>query len=281
MRWTMQYKYDGTIRIYLDGSNEPVLEAKADKLIGGDGITGPPLSAVGVWARNLYLPIPFNKYCKITYDGPNRIETGKFEDCLYYNINYLQYPKDTNVKTFTVSDLKTNSALIDKVQRELLQPEKNQLDIAREIKGGKTVLTTGQSITRDVDGGGAISSLRVKIAGGDIRQALRSTVISASFDGKQRVWVPAGEFFGTGLGINAFKGWWRQVNKDGWINCLWPMPFNSSLKFNMELSHWQTTKIDYATTCYWYAFDGAKNNGQVLPEKVRSKVGLIDVKSDM
>ena len=62
------------------------------------------------------------------------------------------------------------------------------------------------------------------------------------------------------------------------VRLLDKIPFNSSLKFNMELSHWQTTKIDYATTCYWYAFDGAKNNGQVLPEKVRSKVGLIDVK---
>ena len=437
--WMTQYKYDGTIRIYLDGSNKPVLEAKGDKLIGGDGITGPPLSAVRGWARNLYLPIPFNRHCKITYDGPNRIKTGKFEDCLYYSINYLQYPKDTDLKTFTISDLKTHSALIDKVQRELLQPEKNQLSVERKIKGGKTVLAPGQNITRDINGGGAVSSLRVKVAGDDISQALRSTVISASFDGKERVWVPVGEFFGTGLGINAFKGWWRQVDKDGWMNCWWPMPFkksasikisnygtndvtviladisitdwpwtdrtmyfhstwrgdnqvdigsdkskmqewnyvtidgkgvyvgdtlalfnrpkegpigpwwgegdekifvdgesfpshfgtgtedyfgyawgvadffespfhaqpngagnkgpghttntrvrlldkipfNSSLKFNMELSHWQTTKIDYATTCYWYAFDGAKNNGQVLPEKVRSKVGLIDVKSDM
>jgi len=228
--WTTQYKYDGTIRIYLDGSNKPVLEAKGDKLIGGDGITGPPLSAVRGWARNLYLPIPFNKHCKITYDGPNRIKTAKFEDCLYYSINYLQYPKGTDLKTFKISDLKTNSELIDKVQRELLQPGKNQLSVERKIKGDKTVLTSGQSITREVDGGGAISSLRVKVAGDDIRQALRSTVISASFDGKERVWVPVGEFFGTGLGINAFKGWWRQVDKDGWMNCWWKQCFDQYLQ---------------------------------------------------
>lgn len=436
--WTTQYKYEGTIRVYLDGSNEPVLEAKGDKLIGGDGITGPPLSAVRAWARNLYLPIPFKEHCKITYDGPNRVKTGKFEHCLYYNINYLQYPKGTDLKTFTMADLKANSELIDKVQRELLQPERNQLDIERKTKGGKKVLSSGQSITRDVDGSGAICSLGVKVSGDDVRQVMRSTVINASFDGKQRVWAPVGEFFGTGPRINAFKGWWRQVDKDGWMNCWWPMPFknnasikisnygksavtveladigvakwpwtkrtmyfhstwrcenqidvyggdkskmhewnyvtidgkgvyvgdtlalfnrpkkgpigpwwgegdekifvdgesfpshfgtgtedyfgyawgvadyfeapfhaqpygagnkgvghttntrvrvldkipfNSSLKFDMELSHWQTTKIDYATTSYWYAFDGSESNGQVSPEKVSDKIGEIDSES--
>ena len=432
--WITQYKYDGTIRVYLDGSDEPVLQATGDKLIGPDGIAGPPLNAVRSSGRNLYLPIPFNKHCKITYDGANKEKTRKFADCLYYNINYLQYPKGTDMKTFTMADLKANAELIDKVQSQLLLPKKNRLDVERKIKGGKTVLSSGQSIATDVDGGSAISSLRVKVTGDDIRQTMRSTVISISFDGKQRVWVPVGGFFGTGPGLNAFKGWWRQVEKDGWMNCWWPMPFKnnasvritnngnsdvtveladigianwtwtdrtmyfhstwrgedqidvfgsdeskmrdwnyvtidgkgvyagdtmsvfnrprkgrtgpwwgegdekifvdgesfpshfgtgtedyfgyawgsakffeapfhaqpyaaankgighttntrvrsldkipftSSLNFNMELAHWQTTKIDYASTCYWYAFDGAKSNGQASPEKVRSKVGVI------
>lgn len=43
---------------------------------------------------------------------------------------------------------------------------------------------------------------------------------------------------------------------------------------NMERMHWQSnTTIDYATTAYWYALDGAEGNGHTLPEKVRKKVG--------
>jgi hypothetical protein len=432
--WITQYKYDGTIRIYLDNSEKPIFEGKGDELLGGKTITGPPLSAFRAWGRNLYLPIPFNKHCKITYDGANKEKTGKFADCLYYNINYLQYPKHTNVKTLTIADTQTNSELIDKVQRQLLEPQNNQLDIAKKIKGQKKILSPNQSITCNIDGARAICSLRVKITADDIEQAMRSTVISATFDGKQRVWAPVGEFFGTGPGINPFKGWWRQVQSDGWMNCWWPMPFennasititnhgttdvtaqlddiavadwpwtertmyfhstwrsddkiavfggdkskmqdfnyatikgkgvyvgdtlslfnrpkkgpigpwwgegdekivvdgepfpshfgtgtedyygyawgvsdrfeapfhaqtdgtgnkgpgrttntrtrvldkipfNTSLTLDMELSHWQTTNIDYASTSYWYAFDDAQNNGQTSHEKVRSKIGRI------
>ena len=435
--WITQYKFKGTIRVYLDSAKEPVFEGKADKLIGGDSIIGPPLNAVRSWGRNLYLPVPFRKNCRITYDGPNRAETGKFDDCLYYNINYLQYPEGTDLRTFAMADFEANSELVDKVQRQLLQPEENQLEIERKIEGAKEVLAPGQSITRNVKGAGAISSLKVKVTADHVRQSMRSTVISASFDGKHCVWAPVGEFFGTGLGVNPFKGWWRQVHEDGWMKCWWPMPFknsasikisnygnsdvtveladigiakwpwtertmyfhatwkgenqidvfggdktrmqdwnyvtidgkgvyvgdtvalfnrpkegpigpwwgegdekiyvdgesfpshfgtgtedylgyawgvedrfdapfhaqpkgagnkrvghttntrvrvldkipfNSGLKFDMELSHWQTTKIDYATTAYWYAVDGAKSNGKALPEKVRQKVGQIPIR---
>ena len=223
--WITQYKFDGTVRVYLDNDPTPVLQATGDKLIGPDGIAGAPLNAVRAWGRNLYFPIPFAKHCKITYDGPNKEKTGIFADCLYYNINYTQYPESTKVKTFTMDDLKTNSALIDKVQTQILLPKNNQLPTSRTIKGGKTTLNPGKSITRKIGGNGAISALRLKLTAPDIAQAMRSTVITASFDGKQTVWAPLGEFFGTGAGLNPFKGWWRQVETDGWMNCWWPMPF--------------------------------------------------------
>ena len=228
--WITQYKFDGTIRIYLDGSDKPVLEGKGDQLIGGKkgGIVGPPLSAMRARGCNLYLPIPFGKHCKVTYDGRNPKETRKFGDNIYYNINYIQYAKGADVKTFTMGDLKANAKLLDKVQRELLEPAKNALDARRTVKGGKKTLKPGQSVTREVAGAGAICMLKVKVSGDDIKQAMRSTVIKASFDGKMRVWAPVGGFFGSGPGLNPFKGWWRQVDKDGWMTCWWPMPFKKT-----------------------------------------------------
>jgi hypothetical protein len=433
--WSTQYRYDGTIRIYLDGAKDPLFEGKNDELIGGEGITGPPLSATRAWARNLYFPIPFREHCKITYDGPNRVETGEFENCLYYAINYLRYPEGTEVETLTLTDLEENAELIAKVQAGLIKPEEHSLDIQRKVDGGREVLAPGQSLTRSVEGAGAICSLRVKITAEDVAQAMRSTVLSISFDGEQRVWAPTGEFFGTGLGLNPFQGWWRRVGKDGWMSCWWPMPFKETaelsitnhgaanvtveldeidvaewawtdrtmyfhsswrgdhqievfggdftkaeewnyvtvdgrgvyvgdtltifnrpeegpigpwwgegdekifvdgesfpshfgtgtedyfgyawgvgdifeapfhaqpigagnvgighttntrvrildsipfrkrLRFDMELSHWQATKIDYATTCYWYAFDGAAGNGMASPDLVRERVGQVE-----
>jgi len=134
--WLTQQKFKGTIRIYLDGSDEPVYAAQADELVGGSAITGKPLSTVVGWnGRNIYLPIPFKQNCKITYDGPNLHDTGEFGDCIYYNINYLQFPEGTDVKTFSKDDLTTHAILLDRVQDKLLQPEENNLAIARKIKG--------------------------------------------------------------------------------------------------------------------------------------------------
>ena len=271
--WITQYKYDGTVRVYLDGSDTPVLEGTGDELVAGKSasIVGAPLSAKRAAGCNLYLPIPFSKNCKITYDGANARETRKFGDNIYYNINYIQYPAGTNVRSFARDDLKSNAELIERVQRELLAPENNGLEAVRTIAGGKQVLTPGQSITRDIAAAGAICRLRVKVdfpvwhgspalvesidrrsppsietsgqAGGsagrpattkrsataiDIEQAMRSTVIRAEFDGKQRVWAPVGGFFGSGPGLNPFKGWWRQVEQDGWMTCWWPMPFRET-----------------------------------------------------
>ena len=45
----------------------------------------------------------------------------------------------------------------------------------------------------------------------------------------------------------------------------------------MELMHWRSGgTVDYATTTYWYARDGADGNGQMSPARVRRRVGQID-----
>jgi hypothetical protein len=111
------------------------------------------------------------------------------------------------------------------VQKTLLQPEQHKLDVARQQTGGKVVLGSGESIIRHVKGGGALTRLKLKVDAPDIRQALRSTVIRISFDGKEKVLAPVGGFFGCGPGPDPFKGWWRQVGTNGWMQCWWPMPF--------------------------------------------------------
>ena len=282
--WLTQQKFDGTIRIYLDDSDEPIYSETADKIVGGDAIVGQPLSNVVGWnGRNLYLPIPFQKHCRITYDGPNLQETGEFPDCIYYNINYIQYFDGTEVKTFTREDLDEYSAMIDHVQHELITPEKSQLPIIRKASGRVERLHPGNSLTCELEGVGAISSLKVRIEADDMNQALRSTVISISFDdffetdatindsagikgrtivnggvgiNKERVLAPLGGFFGCGPGLNPFKGWWRQVHSDGWMECWWPMPFrkNAVVKIinygdsdvsvelgDIEITDWQWT----------------------------------------
>lgn len=58
--------------------------------------------------------------------------------------------------------------------------------------------------------------------------ALRSTVVTLSFDGEEMVRCPLGDFFGSGVGVNPYRTWRTEVQKDGTMTCFWPMPFKES-----------------------------------------------------
>ena len=55
----------GTLRVYLDGSETPAIEAKFSALLTGADFVKPPLSYLAVRGGNLFLPIPYSKSCKI------------------------------------------------------------------------------------------------------------------------------------------------------------------------------------------------------------------------
>ena len=66
----------GTLRVYLDGAAQPALEFPAYDLLSGDLKVGPPLiqphpgyQPDGNGGNTLYLPIPYGKHCKVTWEG--------------------------------------------------------------------------------------------------------------------------------------------------------------------------------------------------------------------
>lgn len=78
VRWWMTFagegSYNGTIRVYIDNVENPVLEENVLKLLSGQLLAGEPLSSsvspetdLDRRGHNLYLPIPFSKHCRITY----------------------------------------------------------------------------------------------------------------------------------------------------------------------------------------------------------------------
>jgi len=237
--WQTQYRGTGTIRIYLDRAKEPLFKGTGDELVAGEAIAGPPLAANRGGGRNLYLPIPFREHCKITFESsdPNAEFTKKTprftNESLFYIINYLQYPKGTEVKSLSRADLDSNRRLIDRTGQALLQPENHRLNITRTVGEIVQTLNPGESLRRRISGPGAIAEVRLKINAEDISQAMRSTVIAAAFDDKPTIWAPVGEFFGSGLGVNPYKSWWRMVDKEGWMTCWWPMPFRESAEVSI------------------------------------------------
>lgn len=245
VRWWMTFggfvegAGDGMIRIYIDGNEEPVIEERAIDIMDiGDAI-GPPLhssvSELTLLKRrghNLYLPIPYGERCKITYqsDKITTNEKGEITDpqiAIYYVINYREYSGDTKVKSFDRNTHKTYAAEVNRAQRLLSYPFRALFSKQPQASVQLRKLSPGESMELDIHGGKYIKALRMKLDADSLPRALRSTVISFSFDDCTTLTVPVGDFFGTGYEINPYETYYTKVYKDGLMACAWPMPFQT------------------------------------------------------
>ena len=61
----------------------------------------------------------------------------------------------------------------------------------------------------------------------------RQVVLKMEFDGKETVWCPIGDFFGSGIGLNPLQGWYNTVAEDGTMSCRWVMPYQKGGKVSL------------------------------------------------
>ncbi len=225
---------NGTLRVYLDGQAEPVIEGPMADLISGGALVGPPLSE-GVspdtekarQGHNLYLPIPYAGHCKVTYETDAFIDEGAHKgEALYYQINYRTYEQGASVETFSREALKQAQSVLARVQKTLSKPERAGAN-GLHVEVTPHSLTAGQSRPVVLKGPAAIRSLKFKIHAENESQALRSTVLQIECDGTRTVWVPLGDFFGTGYHIRPYASWYTEVLADGTLSCDWIMPFKT------------------------------------------------------
>jgi len=218
----------GTLRIYLDGKETPALAAPmADLLAGKHPLLPRPIAADLSMGWNLYFPIPYAKSCKVTCDKGGQ----------YYHVNYRTYPAGTAVKTFTLGQLEAAQADIRKLAKRLAEPEttvprtnKSALQsFLSTVEPGKTV------VVEELDGPKALFNLNIKLKlpKDQIEAALRAVVIQISFDGRQTVEAPLGDFFGAAPGINPFQSLPLGVHTDGEMYCHWIMPFEKSAEIRL------------------------------------------------
>lgn len=204
----------GVLRVYVDNDTTPVLEGSMEAMLGGkNDVVGAPLSQESARGWNLYLPIPYAKHCKVTSDRNE----------FYYQVNYRTYEKGSDVVSASAALLKGNLDAIKAVNKKLIE------DNGPEPKAPpppKKKLAPGAEYAIDLpEGQHAIESLRVSISAKDMEQAGRSIVVVGTFDGEQTIWCPVSEFFGSGVGVNEYRDWYRSVQKPGEFSCRWVMPY--------------------------------------------------------
>ena len=114
---------NGTLRIYLDGADEPEIRGPIADLLSGGALIGAPFSesvapdtAYAHRGHNLFLPIPFAAGCKVTYETAAEIDRGAHTgEALYYQIGYRAHAPGTRVASFRMEQLATHAALLEAV----------------------------------------------------------------------------------------------------------------------------------------------------------------------
>lgn len=206
------------IKIYLDGASEPILEGNALGLLNGTGLFPFPLAHKSLRSAVSFFPIPYANGCKITVT----------ERPFFYQFTYREYEEGTSMKTFTKEDFYQAEDQIKQVCETLLAPKNatggeivklNETLAAKEEKS--VVLPRGTS---------ALRSLSLSLGSYTDSMVTRSVILKMEFDGQQTVWCPVGDFFGSGIGLHPFQGWYRTVAEDGTLSCRWVMPYQESAR---------------------------------------------------
>jgi hypothetical protein len=235
--WLTTFKRNGTIRIYFDNSKIPELVIPAYDLMKsglplGKALLNPHSSyqEVEKGGNTLYLPMPFAKHCKITFEDKD-IEP---KQPRYYQINYRLYAPDIKVITFTKAQLKPLKTLLAKVDAQLWVPAKR----TGKRTGVTKQIMANESFSLNLPkGNNAVRQLVFELTESDPKkyaQALRSTVLKIAFDGEQTVWCPLGDFSGSGVGGKPIQSWYRTVDSKGQIISRWVMPYRSTAKLTLE-----------------------------------------------
>ncbi|QDS98427.1 glycoside hydrolase family 172 protein [Adhaeretor mobilis] len=218
MPWRGQNKSTSSsiIRIYLDGEVEPVIEGNEFELFQGEGIVPFPLAHKSLRSAVSFLPIPYAKGCRVTVS----------ERPFFYQFTYREYDEGTSVQTFRMEYLQTNSSLVQETCSALLAPKDASSSNEQKLAG---TLDCGQEMSVDLpEGAAAIRGLSVRLGSYEDPSVTRTVVLKMEFDGKPTVWCPLGDFFGSGIGLNPFQGWYRTVAEDGTMSSRWVMPYRES-----------------------------------------------------
>jgi len=217
---------DGHVRIFLDGAPEPAVDLpfKGYFDCANEPFTRPALVHYTASGANNYVPIPYQKSCKIVADK----NWGA-----YYHFTYATFPEDTQVETFCRRLKPRDRQALDKANDILsncgADPD-GRRNLAKTLRVKKTVDPAKTATVADLEGRRAITAIRVRPflpdAPADM-EILRSLALRITWDDdpEPAVWAPLGDFFGTAPGTNRYRSLPLGVTEDGWWYSYWYMPF--------------------------------------------------------
>lgn len=226
----------GKLRIYIDNQETPAYECSAFDFFR-KGLAGAPLVAsvseltpFEQRGHNCYFPIPYAKRCKITYEPVPG-------ECVYYNIGFRTYTSPVEIESFSADLLDKYAAVIEKTQEELSGKNRaTTFPNQTTFSPGEIAAEQQETIFTNDNANSAIRKIEIKLpelSQKEMANLLRKTVMEISFDGETTVWVPLGDFFGTGYQLRNLKTRYTQADATSrTLSCEWVMPYKEECKID-------------------------------------------------
>ena len=237
--WITSLDKKPKIRFYYDGADEPQFVIPAYDLtkIGidgaGKGIVFPHIhwNEEEIGGSTSYFPIPYSKGCKITVEIPDDVVNNP----RYYQINYRAYETGTRVETFTTEKARQLKDRIISVNNILLNPAHPKFELISVWEKGP-LYPGDTAIVIMPEKENIITQLKFQIDIPDslyYGQIMRELELRISFDGKETVNVPLGDFTGGGIGAYVVDSWLMETNGKGYIDVRWPMLYRENARLSL------------------------------------------------
>ncbi|EON99204.1 hypothetical protein UCRPA7_5218 [Phaeoacremonium minimum UCRPA7] len=222
----------GNIQIFIDDATEPVVDEPFRDLFEKFNNDFPPMNFPSLVptlsrARNRFIPIPYNRSCKI------RLAPGWG---MYFHFTYTTFPEGTTLPIFTNTfDRESCLALAD-VDRKLGQRGWESLPRgeADSLDHFSVTIPAGGTVTaREILGNRAITGIRIvplnlPDSKADVARVLRELTLQITWDADAdpSVWAPLGDFFGSVPGLQTYRSLPLGSTSGGGFYSHWFMPFS-------------------------------------------------------
>ena len=225
--WFADPHANGHIKIYLDEQEEAVVDCPTTELfnLSRAPFEYPNLCYVSAKGHNCYVPITFNKSCKVIgYDDFGR----------FYQFTYSVFGNEVDVEPFP--------SILNEQQRNALQETNDTLGSSfcpplksdqhtEQINAECVIPSNGSSVVVNLSGTGAICYMEMYPQNITWRESKELTV-SIYWDGEETpsVWAPFCDFFGSACGKNNYSSLPLGICDNGWFYSRWFMPYTNGAK---------------------------------------------------
>ncbi len=235
----------GTLRAYLDGAEQPFFVGSGSDFLARRSTIWFEAQGLDFFVGDAfrqqeadYFPVPFAGRLRVTWEG-------RLDELHFYHLQVRLYESGVAVRSFEESELGALAPRIREVAARLVRP--HAPGGGRSIAGGVR-LAPGERWSESLVQAprpGAITELALRFHAADRAAAMRGTVLRLNFDGgAPEVVAPAGDFFGVFAGHHPHQTLPFTVTPDGWLICLFPMPFAEGATLELENRSGQELRVE-------------------------------------